>query len=286
MPRDVARASLYRGMINLWVEDELTRAYLSVVWNDDPAVAFFIAGGNEGVHAIVKDAENAGLPNVFGLIDRDFRPTNRDHWLTPGKSFRTFVLPVHEIENYLLDPPALAACNLNNLKLSESQIEDRLVATAERLTWWAACRDVIAELKHRFRNGFIADPPQTIADEEAAAKHICASAWFSKLPRESSRSAEPDVRQLLAEAYTNASACVSSGRWRVEFAGKEVYRDIGSRICDQNRLHGYRPTPNDFDIDLAKDIAAKQAATLRVPADLTDLILALRSRIASSPSKP
>jgi len=32
--RDVARASLYRGKINLWVEDELTRAYLSEVWNN------------------------------------------------------------------------------------------------------------------------------------------------------------------------------------------------------------------------------------------------------------
>ncbi|MHC5536763.1 hypothetical protein ACYOEI_00645 [Singulisphaera rosea] len=205
MPRDVARASLYRGTINLWVEDELTRSYLSVVWNDNPAVAFFIAGGNEGVHAAVKDAENAGLPTVFGLLDRDFRPTNRNHWFTPGKTFRTFVLPVHEIENYLLDPSALAACALNNLKRSVSQIEDLLAAAARRLTWWAACRDLVAELKHRFRNDFIPDPPRNIADEAAATKHICDSAWFSKLSNEFMRSANPDdVRQLLVEAYTNA----------------------------------------------------------------------------------
>ena len=38
--RDVSRASLYRGSINLWVEDELTRAYLPTVW-DSPDVAFF-----------------------------------------------------------------------------------------------------------------------------------------------------------------------------------------------------------------------------------------------------
>jgi hypothetical protein len=34
--RDVSRASLYRGSINLWVEDELTRAYLPTVW-DSPS---------------------------------------------------------------------------------------------------------------------------------------------------------------------------------------------------------------------------------------------------------
>ena len=44
MPHDVARASLYRGVINLWVEDELTHEYLSDIWNDSD-VAFFIAGG-------------------------------------------------------------------------------------------------------------------------------------------------------------------------------------------------------------------------------------------------
>ena len=32
MARDVARAALYRGTINLWVEDELTREYLSAFW--------------------------------------------------------------------------------------------------------------------------------------------------------------------------------------------------------------------------------------------------------------
>ena len=45
-PRTVQRASLYRGQINLWVEDEPgTRAYLSAVW-DSPVVAFFIGGGS------------------------------------------------------------------------------------------------------------------------------------------------------------------------------------------------------------------------------------------------
>src|SRR5690348_16926309 len=115
MPREVARAALYRGIINLWVEDELSREYLSKIWNTPPDVFFLIGGGNEGVNAVVKDAESAGFPNVFGLIDCDFRPTNRIHWNAPAKTFRTFVLPVHEIENYLLDPQALAASRLNTL---------------------------------------------------------------------------------------------------------------------------------------------------------------------------
>ena len=63
MPRDVARAALYRGTINLWVEDELSREYLSALWKSPPDIFFLIAGGNEGVGAVVKDAETAAFPS-------------------------------------------------------------------------------------------------------------------------------------------------------------------------------------------------------------------------------
>jgi Protein of unknown function (DUF4435) len=141
--RDVSRASLYRGSINLWLEDELTRAYLSAVW-DSPDVAFFIGGGNEGVRAIVKDAEEAGFANVFALIDRDFRQTNQSEWSAQGKTSRTFVLRVHEIENHLLDAPAIASIRLNNSGKKPLEVEAMMWTAASRLCWWAACRDVVA----------------------------------------------------------------------------------------------------------------------------------------------
>src|SRR4051812_45345989 len=121
MPRDVARATLYRGTINLWVEDELTRAYLSEIWND-PGITFLIGGGNEGVRAIVQDAEETGYHNVFALTDRDFRPSNRAGWLDPNKTFRTFILPVHEVENYLIHADPLAQSRYHNLGLAPDQI--------------------------------------------------------------------------------------------------------------------------------------------------------------------
>jgi hypothetical protein len=289
MPRDVARAALYRGIINLWVEDELTREYLSAVWNHPTDVFFLIGGGNEGVSAVVKDAESAGFANVFGLIDRDFRPTNRSRWSSPGKTFRTFVLPVHEIENYLLDPEALVASRLNTLRRTATQIEGYLTAAAGKLTWWAACRQVVAELKSRFRDSFIADPPcGVIADEVNALGHICDSDWFRKLPREAARTSQEDVRQILDVAHQNAQSHLTDGNWRIEFAGKEIYHDIGSRICNRNAddLRGYRPTTVEFAIDLAKSIAAWQSANSRVPQDLVDLLAALRLRIAANRPPP
>ena len=146
-------AGLYRGVINLWVEDALSREYLSALWNDAD-VALFIGGGNEGVRAIVKDAEDAGFSNVFAVTDRDFRPTNQGSWNDPAKTFRTFVLPVREIENYLLNSQALHASRFSNAGLSNTDTENLIVPAARRLCWWAACRDVVAEFKTEIPGNF------------------------------------------------------------------------------------------------------------------------------------
>ena len=84
----------YRGAINLWVEDPLTRDYLRKVWQDDPSVVFYVGGGNEGVSAVLKEAEVAGLSNVFAFIDRDFGLTNRPNWNNPASTSRRFVSSV------------------------------------------------------------------------------------------------------------------------------------------------------------------------------------------------
>jgi hypothetical protein len=283
MPRDVARAALYRGTINLWVEDALTREYLSTLWND-PDVSFLIGGGNDGVRAIIKDAEEAGFPNVFGLTDRDFRPRSKLGWNDPTKTFRTFILPVHEIENYLLDPVALSKSLLNNRGLNSAAIQSLLQGAAGRLCWWAACRDVLAELNRRFRADFVRDPPCTLASQVEAKSHICGASWFSKLGTEVARMTQSDVDQLLADGYALAQNQLQDGTWLEQFAGKEIFRDIGSRICDRTALRGYNPTQSEFDVALAKDVAKAQVNSSSVPSDLTDLLEALKSRITAAVS--
>ncbi len=286
MPRDVARAALYRGTINLWVEDTLSREYLSAVWQNDPGVAFFVGGGNEGVRAIAKDAEEAGFTNVFALTDRDFRPSNRAGWHDPAKTFRTFVLPVHEMENYLLVAPAIHSSRLHNLDITVDEIEGMMTASAGRLCWWAACRDVVAELKRRFREPFVPDPPCTLLSQNAARDHICGSDWFGKLESETARTKATDIDQLLASRFIDAQRSLADGSWRSEFAGKEIFHDIGSRICNRQRIHGGRTTSLEFDIDLAKDVAAWQVESDVVPPDLMELLAALKARVNRAAASP
>ena len=255
MARSVERASLYRAPINLWVEDQLTRAYLDAVWNSS-YIGFLIGGGNEGVQAIVNDAEKAGYPNVFAVIDRDFRQSNRSSWLDPGKTSRRFILEVHEIENYLLDAAALAACRFNNLGKTAAEIEIIMTTAADRLAWWAACRDVVAELRRRFREGFLNDPSCAVSREDKGRDHICQSEWFQKLAQEAGADHRGRNPPTPLRCSSRSQSVPLRRCWKTEFAGKEILRDVGSRICDHTEIPGHSTTRTSFDEDLAKEVGA------------------------------
>lgn len=279
MPRDVARATLYRAPINLWVEDELTRAYLSELWND-PGIAYFIGGGKDGVRAVVHDAQEASYANVFGLVDRDLLRTNEAAWADPRKTFRTFVLPVHETENYLLDASALSDCRFNNVQRTRDDIEALMKAEAARSRSWAACSEVVDLLRARFRGQFLVEPtaPPVLTEAEAQA-HICDSAWFRRLPRRVAAMTYPRIHRLLTRAHVRCDRRIADGTWRIHFAGKQILRDIGSRIFDATRMPKYRPTQAEFDADLAKEIGAWQVSHGAIPPSLIGLRTALMCRI-------
>ncbi len=283
MPLDLSIPSA--AIMVLWVEDSLTREYLRAVWGSSAGIAFRLGGGNDGVRAIVKAFQEEGHRNVFGRTDRDFRPSNRADWLNPAKTFRTFVLPVHEVENYLLDPRALHASRYQNRGLNAADIEARMDSRAAQLCWWAACRDVIAELKRRFREPFVPDPSQSVIDGSSAHAHICGSDWFVKLGTEAGRSAA-DVHSLLAAAHGEARGRLADGTWRQEFAGKEVLRDVAGWICDRTKIPRFPRPDSEFHADLAKGVAAWQVANGAVPPDLSVLRTALEARIARPSPAP
>jgi len=66
---------LYRQAINLWVEDALTSEYLKDVWRISNLLCL-ISGSTDSVGPAVRDAQRNGMPNVFGVVDRDFYDTN------------------------------------------------------------------------------------------------------------------------------------------------------------------------------------------------------------------
>jgi hypothetical protein len=119
-----------------------------------------------------------------------------------------------------------------------------------------------------------------VTDEAAARAHICGSTWFVKLVSEIGRSSEADVHALLTGSHAAALARLGDGTWRQDFAGKEILRDIASWMCDRTTIPSFPPSDGEFYSDLAKAVAVSQLANGAVPVDLTDLLTALKARIA------
>ncbi len=274
MIRDFARPTAYRAAINLYVEDRTTLVYLRELWND-PLITYYLGGGNEGVATIVRVDREAGHPNVFGVVDRDYGESNQHKWDRPNT--RLFRLRQHEVENFLLDASALASSRSQNLKLSVDQIEELLVEAARKRCWYEACRLVLRTIRGRFHEDFITDPPQDLLDIDAAKHHLCGSIWFSRLADHAARTTEDDVADLLTTAYGLTTTQLADGTWRQEFSGKNIFEDVASRICDRQKLGGIKSA--ELYDDLAQDVAKWQVESGQVPPELQSLRSALRVRV-------
>ena len=274
MPGDFERPTRYRAAINLYVEDSVSLVYLKNLWND-PVITFFLGGGNEGVTTVIRIDREAGHPNVFGVVDRDYGPSNRDRWGSPD--LRLFRLSVHEIENYLLEPQALASSRWNNVRLSAVRIDELMLEAARKRCWYEACRTVLEIIRSRFRDNFIGDPPQNVADMTAAQRHLCESAWFRSLNAHATRTTATNVADQLRDAHQRATEQLADGSWRREYSGKEVFKDIASRICDRQKLGGVRSS--ELYNDLAQAVAEWQLANEQIPTDLVTLRSLLHARI-------
>ena len=273
----VSISAIYRpDRIHLWVEDPVTREYLGSCWNDADVV-FHIAGGNQGVEAILKDAQDQGFTSVFGFVDQDFGPTNRSEWLNPVKTFRRFVSGVHELENFLLDPDALAGCELNTGHRTPAEITQRCEQRAIELVWWMACRRVIKQLHAECCQGFLEHPkcPQ-VTDLMTAQNWIVSQNWFNQISTRADLISTPgEIGGRLTVAHAATDAELHDGRWRSTFSGKELFHHV------RDYVYTHRPnaSPTDLDTDVARSVARWQVVNNRVPDEVKELRTALRARL-------
>src|SRR5207249_6449717 len=129
----------------------------------------------------------------------------RHQWANPQSGAFVFVPTVHEIENYLLDPEALAGCALNTGQRTAQEISDRLQARAGQLTWWMACRQVISDLRERFFADFLQHPScPEVTNEAQARDYIVQCSWFRELSSRSSATSVAEIERMLAAAHTAA----------------------------------------------------------------------------------
>ncbi|MDB5312342.1 MAG: hypothetical protein JWO38_6544 [Gemmataceae bacterium] len=271
-------AALYSAApIILWVEDPITRDYLTKVWDDPPEISFLIAGGKASVRPTVSAAEQEGISHVFGLADRDFGHSNIANWNAAGT--RVFYLPRHEIENYTLDVPAIHGCALHNRGRSVADVATELNRLAMTQPIWLACRRVISDLREEIQGDFPGHPALVaVTTLLLAEQHIVASNWFTQLSVRAATWTRPGyLATKLQDAERAFNAARVNGTWLSEFSGRELFRPLRSYVYQPPRL------PGNPDSDFAKAVGEWQQANNAGPADLTQLRSALRIKVGLPP---
>lgn len=269
---------LYSGpAIVLWVEDVLTRQYLSRVWGQPPEVRLLVAGNNDAVKAMVV-AAGRHYPHVFGVVDRDLGTTNRPDWGKPTK--RVFRLPRHEIENYLLDPFDLVSCPIHNRNRTQADIGQQLQSLVSQQPAWLAYRRVIRDIERDLGHNQPGVPScASVPTPDVAIHEIVGCDWITTLSQRTVQwSDQAVIAQNVQNRYAEYLASVSNGIWRDDFSGKEIFTPIRDFL--------YAPRPNagpDHDADFAAEVGSWQAANNRVPTDIADLLATLRTRVGLPP---
>ena len=271
--------SLTAGKINLWVEDSLTKEYLSRCWQpEDVFFRFSVGGSSTTVQGAVHDLRENGVKTAFGFIDRDLGKTNREQWLNPECDPCVLRTDRLEIENYLLDWEAMAGCQANQsfYNRTKEQIEDQAKNWAAEMVWWMACRRVLHDGAREMNRDYPDDPPIAKAfDLQTALDFITNLPWCGEIvARAQSLAASDNIRGRLEAAYADYDAALRDGSWTSAFSGKEVFQRLSGWIC-----HYSSGTKTEKHENFAKSIADWQRENQRVPDAINAARMAFKSRV-------
>jgi hypothetical protein len=272
--------SIYKNRpINLWVEDEPTRAYFAHVWQDND-IELLLAGSADHIQSVVHDS---GQRNVFGYRSRgfDLESSNGDAWQN-DPSIRILVSSAFDAVNFLLDEDAIAVSIFNTAESSALAIAADMQRLASGLSWWMACRSVVASLSRQANLGFMRSPDRgRVADKTSALSWIISSSWTANVaPAVPSLVTPAAIEDRLTNEGQRFSAMTSTSQWKLEFSGKEILLDLVSLVWTNiPRKMKSVAILSDF----AKTVAHKQRKLGTIPQEVIDLRAALRRRVGLPP---
>lgn len=261
--------------LHVWVEDADTRIWLEALWQgQQPYIQMHVAGGRDHVKALCNAARQDEHHHVFGLIDKDFGSSNLSQW-TDGPSDGVYRLPVHEVENYFLDPEALSSCKLVQGRKTTEEIQDKLLSLLKQHIAYVALVRVFNLLNHELLKDFPSDRSlvQKVKSRQDARSVLTELSWLSsdaRLNRENVSSLDR-LHKSLDEQYRVTEEWVDTENWKVELPGKEIFRALAAFV-----VPGPPKLPR---ADLIKSIADFQTERGSVPADIQRLRDSLKSRL-------
>lgn len=270
---DVSRSTL-------WVEDDLTRFFLTELWADRQ-IRVVTAGGRGGVEFLVAGAPRGLVGKaVVGLVDLDFSTPNRDSW--GNSAARILRTPTHEFENLLLDFDVLGALS----RESAATIEAAAKARAESIKWWMACKYARHEVFGAVSAYFPREPAAAGMDQQRATDHLVDPEYWGKHRKVLANYTPAYLAQRVAQLGADYDAHLASGEWVRSFSGKEIFRHVRSVIPGLSaRARGDTNAANDEDLAVLIARELRKPAFARSPSGalFKEMRAALRTRAGLPP---
>lgn len=260
---------LYRSAVVVWVEDELTREVLTILWGSC-RLHVAIAGSKAGVSALVAGAPPALKGRVYGVDDLDFAKSNRSSW----GSADVLHLDVHEAENLVLDSECMASiARERGATVTPEEFDAAMRGVASGMVPWMACRATLREISEGLR--FPDDPRVAeVPDLDAAVRHIQSHPAWSQSPTTWTRwSSTPTLRGALDGWERLYRDSIGEPSWCDRFSGKEILRALWSdrRLRLDGTPRKVVRTSAERDLDVARSIAHRMVAMGRVPTMVMEL---------------
>ena len=263
----------------LWVEDELTRLFLTEIWSDRQ-IRVVTAGGRGGVDFLVSGAPRGLVgKTVVGLVDRDFSPDNRDSW--GNHDTRILRTPAHELENHLLDFGILGALSGE----TPATIEGVARACAAAIKWWMVCKTARYEVFGAVSAYFPGEPAAVAMDQQAATDHLVNSNYWREHRQALATYTAPYLAQRVTEIGADYDAHLASGEWVRSFSGKEIFRRVRGEIRGLAAM-AKAETPAANDEDLAVRIAREARKPAFAQSPTADLFKEMRAVLRTRAGLP
>jgi hypothetical protein len=264
---------LYRGALNVWVEDPMTHDVLTYLWRD-PEINVLVTQGKPGVQLMVRS--NPSPYTVYGVVDRDFDDDNEAEWERSECS--VLRLPAHELENLLLDFEILASLSKGE---TAAGIRARAHARATELLWWMVCKAVLRELQEDLGRGFPGDPPSDLRSAGDVERYVGASPYWAEHAGALDRwRASSLLHERVQERQHHFEQQLAGEGWTQSFSGKEILRHLRSTVpgLDEAPPRPPKPSQAERDLNLGKRIARQMREKARIPSKLLELRRVLRKK--------
>ena len=173
----------------------------------------------------------------------------------------------------------MAACSVNAKGLAAATILASMRGIAAQLPWWMAARATASWLREQLLGPHLIPHPTwtLVIDRASALDSILQSQWWVATQPGIATTLQPAaIEARLDAAYRTYTGSVTSGDWKRDFSGKEIWSQVWPRLWPNNTRDG-------DEMNTVKAVASIQRMQGRVPQELADLRTALRQRVNLPP---